>query len=149
MKQKEIKNHIEAIFKEEIFFTLATSYSDQPWSCALEFIHDGTFNIYWRSNNGSLHGNNIQKNNKVAGSISKIVNSNKESAGVQFSGTIVLVPKIKYRTLTKKIEVKRNKVISQMIQKEEDSRIWYQLKIDKCYFLHEPLLGYERLEYLI
>jgi uncharacterized protein YhbP (UPF0306 family) len=145
MTQEEVKNHVIDILQTQLLLNLATCSNDTPWCCTLEFVSKGT-DIYWKSDRDSLHSKNIEQNKNVAGTINLPLDDKNRGIGIQFAGNCSPVETSEFDELNKLLAEKRGKILSQEIVVKENSRQWYKASFTKCYLLHEPLLGYERIE---
>ncbi len=66
---------------------LATTAGDTPHVCSLYFAHDNAHNIYWISLPDSRHSKELEKNNKVAGTITLPQEYGDPTHGLQVHGT--------------------------------------------------------------
>jgi len=67
--KKHILSSAAKILKENMLLTLATTNSNHPCSCTAFYAFDKNFNIYIWTSPDTLHGRNMENNEKVAVSI--------------------------------------------------------------------------------
>lgn len=79
MKNEELKNLARAVTKDAYVMSLGTVDEKGVWVADLIYIPDENFNLYWISMPNARHSQAIERNNKVACTITASYTTNKES----------------------------------------------------------------------
>jgi uncharacterized protein YhbP (UPF0306 family) len=82
-----LQNLIITYLDEARQMQLATSQNDQPWCCTVYFAHDNAHNIYWLSQPGRRHSQEIVANPKAAAAITIQHSPGQPIRGIQVQGT--------------------------------------------------------------
>lgn len=86
MNTATIEEFIEEYLQKAKLMQVATAFDNQPWACSVYFASDEEFNLYWISFPSTRHSYEIEKNNKVAGTIVLPHNPGEDVRGIQFQG---------------------------------------------------------------
>jgi uncharacterized protein YhbP (UPF0306 family) len=81
--EKTIRDYLPTI----IHMSLATSANNRPWVCEVHFYYDDDLNIYFRSETGRRHSQEIAQNPRVAGNIVSQHGKSDKPRGIYFEGT--------------------------------------------------------------
>jgi hypothetical protein len=82
----EVIDLIRNYLKEAKLMQIATVNNDQPWACSVYFAYDDVFNLYWISTPSRRHSQEIEKNQRVAGTIVLSHTPGDKVRGIQFQG---------------------------------------------------------------
>src|SRR3989344_3203965 len=68
---------------------LATSKNNKPWACAVWYVHDEDWNLYFISKKSRRHSIELTENQNIAGTIvvPHLKGSGEKVRGLQFEGT--------------------------------------------------------------
>lgn len=143
MDNDELKNLAQKVLADAYVMSLGTVDENGVWVADLIYLSDENFNLYWISMPEARHSRAIEKNRKVACTITAGWATNKERA-LQIEGEAEKIdgPLFEYE---KKSEEKRGldipKAPGEILGK---GHIWYKLKPTKIELLHSEPFGYER-----
>ena len=137
---------VHTFLGKQLLMHLATCSENTPSVCAVEFVSDIEFNLYWRSASNTQHSKNLLANPQCAVAITALLTNNK-GEGIQASGTAMLIRDADtIQSLKTKIDTKRNKNVSKGITEKEDTRDYWKFTPTTLYYINEPELGYDRVE---
>ena len=88
--QSEIRERVIAYLANHTVFNLATSGPAGLWASQVLYVHDGT-SLYFTSVAATRHGQNMEANPRVAGTVSDECRRFTEMKGIQLEGTITKV----------------------------------------------------------
>lgn len=142
MESSEIKNLIHEVLGKGYLMSLGTMDDGGVWVCDVIYIFDDALNIYWMSKGFRRHSKAIEKNPKVAGTIT-ISAQGEDNLGVQFAGTAERIEGTRY-DLAKKHYAKRRKPEPKENDDVLDGGYWYVLKPNKIELICERLYGFEK-----
>lgn len=142
----ELRNEVSNFLGSQLIMHLAVSCEDEPWVCALEFIHDEELNFYWRSDTSSHHSRVLGSNNLASVAVTHLDQEN-VGTGVQAEGSVEkVVDEEKVRAVSDGIDTKRSKVVDSEIAAQESGRTYWTLRPTRLYYLNEERFGYDRKE---
>ncbi len=127
----DLKQLIKDYLEKARLLQVATSRDNQPWVCNVYFAFDENLNLFWISTPQRRHSQEIENNEKVAGTIVLPHTPGDKVRGIQFQGTA--------KKLTQPDEMKHamNIYAARMSTKEErvqnilsgkDNHVPYQIK---------------------
>jgi len=139
----EIQKIVQNIFNEGYFLSLATIDDGGVWVSDLFYVADDDWNVYWLSARDTRHSKAIDRNPKVAGTITITTTPQEPSEALQISGYVEVVK----GELNEEVEAlflqKRGKQ-----KKAESTRVseqsWYKLTPTKIRLSHEEVFGLEK-----
>jgi len=148
---EEIKQLIKELLHDAPLFTLATCVDNQPWCCDMIFVWDQDFNMYWLSSPNARHSQDIEKNPKVAATVT-MVDEQGKGRSLQIEGTCRVIQDDKRRFEADKNFKDRHHMtglltIEQALEETKKLNL-YQLNPTKIYLTHEPKFGRERKEFI-
>lgn len=82
----ELTDLIKTYLQQARLMQVATAKDNQPWACSVYFAYDDKLNLYWISLPSTRHSEEIQNNEKVAGTIVLPHTPGDEVRGLQFEG---------------------------------------------------------------
>ncbi|HEY1074331.1 MAG TPA: pyridoxamine 5'-phosphate oxidase family protein [Patescibacteria group bacterium] len=147
MEQFEIKHHVREVLNQEILISLATTdMRHQPWASVVHFTANDDFTIYWLSDPKARHSENVETTKRAAGTVTLPLDADGKSIALQLEGTARRIVGDEVNMVRDLTERRRGKPINPALL---ETRTFYALVPDRIYLLHEPLLGYERVELLL
>ncbi|MGF1470865.1 MAG: pyridoxamine 5'-phosphate oxidase family protein [Rubrobacteraceae bacterium] len=142
----KLKNEVSDFLGSQLILHLAVSLENEPWICALEFIHDEELNFYWRSDATSHHSRVLDSNNLASVAVTHVDQENL-GTGIQAEGRAEkVVDEEKIRAVSEGIDTKRGKVVDSEIAAQEAGRTYWKLRPTRLYYLNEARFGYDREE---
>lgn len=150
MENQKIKEYIKQILVDAPFLTLATCADNKPWTCAMIFVWDIDFNIYWLSRSDSRHSLEIEKNPLVSANIT-IVEKDGRGRSLQIEGRVEIIEDNARRFEADLNYHTRHHVVGFLTMEEaiEETKKHklYKLTPSKILLSHEVVYGKERKEY--
>lgn len=83
----DLRKLIVEYLEDQKLMQLATISESGPWICTVWQAYDEDLNIYFFSGLNRKHSKEIEKDNRVAGALSKSHTPNDKPRAIQFSGT--------------------------------------------------------------
>ena len=83
---------VRAFLGEHNTLSLATSKSDQPWAASLFFVSDDDLNLYFVSDGGTRHAQELSDNPRVAATVNVDCRDWTAIRGIQIEGRASPVP---------------------------------------------------------
>lgn len=140
--ENDIKKLIKEVLEKGYLMSLATVDDEGVWVADVIYIFDDDFNIHWMSKPNRRHSLAIEKNPKVAGTIT-VSGQGEDNMGIQFEGLAEKIEGQRYDLAVKHF-FKRKKPMP----KEKDNvllgSLWYVLKPTKIELICEKLFGFEK-----
>jgi uncharacterized protein YhbP (UPF0306 family) len=143
MGNDELKNLALKVLEDGYVMSLGTLDDGGVWVADVIYVHDENFNLYWLSLPNVRHSQAIEKNKKVACTVTASWTTDKERAlqiegvGEKIEGTLF--------EFEQKLEIKRGmdvpKVAGEVL---EDGHSWYKLTPTKIELLHSEHFGYKK-----
>ena len=84
--RETLRKLIDQYLERATIMQVASSHDDQPWVCSVYFAHDNSLNLYWISLPTRRHSQEIEMNEKVAGTIVIPHTFGDDVRGLQFQG---------------------------------------------------------------
>lgn len=144
MPQSKIKELIQEIYKDGFLLSLGVSDEGGSWVADLTYVFDGELNLYWISYPDTRHSVAIEKDSRVAGTITADSDPDDERA-LQISGTAELVSSehdmFKFE---KQLKEKRGSEAPEKIGEILKGRVWYKLIPKRICLHHTKEYGYDR-----
>ncbi|MCR4275946.1 MAG: pyridoxamine 5'-phosphate oxidase family protein [Candidatus Parcubacteria bacterium] len=143
MNNDELKKLVQEVLNDAHLISLGTVDENGVWVADVIYVPDEHFNLYWISMPQARHSQAIERNGKVACTVTASQQTNKERA-LQIEGVAEKIdgPLFDYE---KKLEAKRGLPVPQaegeILTKGHS---WYVLKPTKVELIHSELFGYER-----
>lgn len=143
MNNDELKKLAQEILNDAHLISLGTVDENGAWVADVIFVPDENLNLYWISMPQVRHSQAIERNGKVACSVTASHQTNKERA-LQIEGVAEKIngPLFEYE---RKLEAKRGlpapQAEGEILAK---GHVWYRLKPTKVELIHTELFGYER-----
>lgn len=141
---EDIRNLVKSVLDKGYLMSLATVDENGPWVADIVYVFDDNFKIYWLSQESTRHSKAIQKNPKVAASITVSNNQGEQNIGLQIQG---LAEKVEGDTLemATKHRLKRGKLApkkeGEILDKGES---WYLLKPKRIELIYESKFGFDK-----
>lgn len=141
---EDTKNLVLSILEQGYLMSLGTADGNGPWVSDVIYVHDKDWNLYWISETATRHSQAIQKNPKVAATITISNNQGEENVGLQIEGTAekvsgdILEMAKQHRRKRKKPEQEKEGEIL------DEGESWYSLKPTKIELIYEPLFGFDK-----
>lgn len=82
----DVKDLITDYLQQARLMQVSTARNNQPWTCNVYFAFDDNFNLYWISTPQRRHSQEIEANEKVAGTIVLPHTPGQKVRGLQFQG---------------------------------------------------------------
>lgn len=82
----DLKKRISDYLEKATLMQVATTINNQPWTCTVYFAFDDLLHLYWLSKPNARHSQELQTNNKVAGTIVLPHTYGDAVRGLQFQG---------------------------------------------------------------
>lgn len=82
----DLRKLITDYVNEAIIMQIATAKNNQPWACTVHFANDEDFHLFWISTPERRHSQEIEQNDKVAGTIVLPHTKDQKPRGLQFEG---------------------------------------------------------------
>lgn len=142
MHKADIKELVKDVLSKGYLMSLGVVDQDGVWVSDVIYVYDDDLNIYWMSDPQTRHSQAIDKNNKVAGTIT-ISGQGENNLGIQFEGLAEKIDVERY-DLVKKHYKKRNKPEPKENDDVLDGDFWYVLKPNKIGLICEEQFGFER-----
>lgn len=124
--------------------SLGTMDENGPWVSDVIFVHDDKFNIYWISERKTRHSQAIEKNPKVAGTITISNSKGQDNVGLQFEGIaekvdgdIIEVARLHRKKRGKPEPEQAGKIL-------DEGEAWYCLRPKKIELIYEPLFEFDK-----
>jgi uncharacterized protein YhbP (UPF0306 family) len=86
MDNDQVEQTIRQYITQVVHMSLGTSVDNKPWVCEVHFAYDNSLNLYWISEVGRRHSQEIEQNPNVAGNIVTQHFLNQKIRGVYFEG---------------------------------------------------------------
>ena len=151
MENQKIKEYIKQILIEAPFLTLATCVNNKPWTCAMIFVWDIDFNIYWLSRSDSRHSLEIEENPNVSINISMVEKDGK-GRSLQIEGKVEIIEDKSRRYEADLNYHTRHQMVGFLTMEEavEETKKHKLYKFTPSIILlsHEVIYGKERKEYI-
>lgn len=142
MIEKSVNQLIQEVLEKGYLTSLGTVDDGGVWVCDVIYIYDDKFNLYWMSKSNVRHSMAIDKNSKVAGSIT--VNLPQEdNLGTQFEGFAQRIEGQRF-DLAKKHYAKRKKQEPKESDDVLGKSFWYVFKPQKIELICEKLFGFKK-----
>ena len=143
MDNKELRTLAIKVLEDSYVMSLGTIDEDGVWVSDVVYIHDENFNLYWISKLKTRHSQAIEKNKKVACTITASWKKNQERA-LQIEGTAIKGDKIPLE-FEQRLEAKQDSEIPKTLGEIlKDGNVWYVLKPTKVELIHSKPFGYEK-----
>ena len=89
-EQSVIRERVIAYLADHTVFNLATAGPAGLWASQVLYVHDGTA-LYFTSVAATRHGQNMEANARIAGTVSDECRQFSEMRGIQLEGTVTKV----------------------------------------------------------
>ncbi len=126
----DTKSRILEVLNRGHLMSLATFDDSGVWVADVIYIYDDDLNIYWMSYPRIRHSQAIEKNNKVAGSITVTCYAEKPELGIQFSGYAEKIDTLKHEVVVKYC-LKNGNFVPEENEDVLEGRSWYVLRPSK------------------
>lgn len=141
---EDIKSLITTVLEKGYLMSLATVDEGGPWVSDVIYVHDEKWNLFWISETETRHSQAIEKNRRVAATVTVSNNPGEDNVGLQIEG---VAEKIEGDSpeLSRAHREKRKKPIPEEgsgILEEGES--WYVLKPTNVELIYEPLFGFDK-----
>lgn len=143
MSKEEIKKLAEKVLEDGFVMSLGTLDEGGVWVADVIYIHDEDLNLYWLSFPHHRHSKAIEKNKKIACTITTSWETDKERA-LQIEGLAKKIegPLFEYE---KKLASKRGMRTPEVAGKVlEDGHSWYIIEPTKIELIHNEPFGYKK-----
>jgi len=87
----DLRKLIEEYIEGSKMMQVATVSGDQPWCATVAYAYDDSWNLYWISLPETRHSQELEANEKVAGTIANVDFYADGPRGLQFQGTAHLL----------------------------------------------------------
>lgn len=141
---KEIKELVFSVLEKGFLMSLATVDESGPWVSDVIYVHDDKLNLYWLSKMITRHSKAIEKNPKVAATITVWQKQGDKNVGLQIEGVAnkvegdILEMAVKHRLKrNKKVPTKEGEIL-------EVGESWYKIKPTKIELIYELLYGFNK-----
>ena len=145
--RSDIRTLVEQVLGKGYLMSLATVDEGGVWVADVIYVFDDDFNVYWMSKPYRRHSLALEKNQKIAGTIT-VSGPREYNLGIQFQGKGEKIEG-KRRDLAIKHLSKRGKPIPG----EEDDVLlgsfWYKLKPTSIELIHEELFGFDKQKLIL
>ncbi|HEY4516009.1 MAG TPA: pyridoxamine 5'-phosphate oxidase family protein [Candidatus Paceibacterota bacterium] len=143
MNKEGIRNLAEKVLEDGYVMSLGTVDEGGVWVADVIYIKDDKFNLYWISLPNTRHSKAIEKNNKVACTITASRKTHDERA-LQIEGVVEKIEGSLFE-YEKKLEEKRGlKIPERAGEILEKGQSWYVLKPTKIEVIHSKSFGYKK-----
>ena len=136
------KRIIEVLDKTHLM-SLGTSDTGGVWVADVIFIHDDDLKIYWMSDPNTRHSKSIEKDNRVAGTITVSNKVGEDNFGVQVEGIAEKIEGPRHDLAVKHF-LKRNRSAPREGDDILEGDSWYVLNPIKIELIDERNLGFEK-----
>jgi len=140
--EHEIKELIKEVLEKGYLMSLATLDEGGVWVCDVIYIFDEDFNIYWMSKPDRRHSLALEKEPKVAGTIT-ISRQEEDNLGIQFEGVAEKIEGARH-DLAKKHYAKRKKPEPKEDEDVLHGSYWYVFKPKKIDLINEKHFGFDK-----
>lgn len=123
--------------------SLGTYDEGGPWVSDVVFVHDDQLNLYWLSDQKTRHSQAIQKNGKVAATVTASNNQGDSNVGLQISGHAEELTGV-LENIVKAHLLKRKKSLDEFSEKLEQGKRWYKLTPNLIEIIYEPFWGFTK-----
>lgn len=143
MNTDELKKLAQEVLNDAHLISLGTTDAQGVWVADVIYVSDEDLNLYWISMPQARHSQAIERNGRVACSVTASHHTNKERA-LQIEGVAGKIdgPLFEYE---KKLEAKRGlpapQAAGEILAKGHS---WYVLRPTRVELIHSELFGYER-----
>lgn len=138
----DIISRIKEVLDRTFTMSLGTVDEQGVWVADVTFVYDEDFNIYWISHPMTRHSQAIEKNNKVAATITATTNSAEKGLGVQMDGVVEEVETT--AQLIQKLCTKKNQPVPAQGEDFMKGRQWYVLRPNQLGLIDEANFGFKR-----
>lgn len=139
----QLKELIKEVLDKGYLMSLGVSDEHGIWVSDVIYIYDDNLNIFWMSDPDIRHSKAIQKNSRVAGTITVWNKPGEDNLGIQFEG---IAEKIEgpRSDLAMKHYGKRGKEVPKEVDEELHGNSWYVLKPNRIDLICEKLFGFKK-----
>lgn len=140
---KDLQKILTDILDRGYLMSLGITDDGGVWVSDVIFVNEG-FKIYWISSESARHSKAIEKNPKVAATITLSNKSGEKNIGIQIMGTAKKIEGDVFE-LAKKHRIKRGKPAPTKAGEILDpDEFWYELTPTKIDIINEPLWGFDK-----
>lgn len=141
---ENVRKVAKVILEKGFLLSLGTVDKGGVWVADVVYVSDDDLNIYWLSKPDTRHSKAIEKNPKVAGTITLITKAISEDIGLQIEGVARRVEGDMLE-IAKKYNVKRGRPLpKQEGEIFKEGRQWYILKPTKIEVIYDEFFGREK-----
>jgi uncharacterized protein YhbP (UPF0306 family) len=139
----DLRELAKSILGQGYLMNLGTVDSGGVWVSDVIYIHDDAFNLFWLSDPEVRHSKAVQKNPKVAATITISNNAGEQNIGLQIEGVAEKLEGNNLELATQH-RLKRKKAPPTRDGEVEEGDSWYRLRPTKIEIIHEPHFGFEK-----
>ena len=143
MNNEDLKKLVKEVLNEGFVMSLGTVDDQGVWVADVIYVDDDRFNLYWVSMPDARHSKAIEKNNKVALTVTASWATDDEKA-LQIEGIAERIdgPLFEFE---KKLETKRGlKIPEKEGEILSQGHVWYVIKPTRIELMYSKHFGYDR-----
>jgi uncharacterized protein YhbP (UPF0306 family) len=138
----DINARIKEVLARTFTMSLGTHDERGVWVADVTFVYDEECNIYWMSHPLTRHSQAIEKNNKVAATVTATASASEKGFGVQMDGVVEKVETT--AELIRKLCTKKNQPLPAEGEDFMKGRQWYMLRPGYLGLIDEVNFGFKR-----
>ena len=144
MEQGEIGRLVKEIIEKTHLMSLGTTDESGPWISDVIHVCDEHIHLYWISETSTRHSQAIEREPRVAATITLSHRAKEPNQGIQISGFAERIDG-EHPELANKHLIKRGKSpLAEGATFLDEGESWYRLTPTMIELIYEPLLGYEK-----
>ena len=140
---RDLRELAKSILDQGYLMSLGTADDGGVWVSDVIYIHDDEFTLYWLSDAEARHSKAVEKNPKVAATITVSNNAGEENVGLQIEGVVQKLEGNNLGLATKHC-LKRKKAPPTKDGEVEEGDSWYRLRSTKIEIIYEPEFGFDK-----